>query len=149
MTTRRALFGAGAVALLAGCGPPKEVKVDPASVLSENLRATQVVVGAYAGVGGDGRANAQKRVDSIEAALRDAGETPSAAPAAGATGVDAALAAETAALRAHVAAIGALQRDDYRELFTGLIVDAAANQSRLLAQLDRPSLETAFPGEPV
>jgi hypothetical protein len=140
-------LGAGAVALLAGCGPPEEAKVDPAAVLSENLRASQAVVDAYAGV--DGRASAQKRVDLLEAALRDAGGTPGAAPAAGATGVDAALAAETAALRTHVAAIGDLQGDVYRELFTGLIVDAAANQSRLLAQLSRPTLPTAFPGEPV
>jgi hypothetical protein len=147
VVTRRALLGAGAVALLAGCGPPEEVKVDPAAVLSENLRATQAVVAAYGS--DDGAANAEKRVGRIEAVMRDAGATPGAAPTAGATGADAALAAETAALRTHVAAIGDLQGDVYRELFSGLIVDAAANQSRLLAQLDRPTLATAFPGEPV
>jgi hypothetical protein len=149
MTTRRARFGAGALALLAGCGAPEEVKVDSAAVLGEQLRAAQAVANAYASVPGQGRANAEKRVELLEAALRDAGGTPAAAPAQGAAGVTAALDAETAALRAHVAAIGELDRDEYRELFSSLIVDAAAGESRLLALLDRPPLPTAFPGQPV
>jgi hypothetical protein len=148
MTTRRGLLGAGALALLAGCGPPDEPKVDAAAVLGEQLRVTQSVVGAYGGVGGGGRKNAQARVAGVEAALRDAGGSPGAAPTAGVTGVAAALAAESAALRAHVAAVGQLGQREYRELLSGLIVDAAANQSHLLAELDRPPLPTAFPGQP-
>lgn len=149
MVTRRALLGAGALSLLAGCGPPEEVKVDPAAVLGEQLRVTQGVVHAYAGVGGDGRSKAEARADRLEAALRAAGGTPPSAPAGGATGVEAALAAESAALRAHVAAVGELQCPEFRELLAGLIVDAATAESHLLAELDRPPLETAFPGQPV
>ncbi|MDA0165477.1 hypothetical protein OM076_34730 [Solirubrobacter ginsenosidimutans] len=147
MVTRRALLGAGALALLAGCGPPEEAKVDPAAVLDEQLRVTQAVASAYAG--GAERRNAEARVKLVEDALRDAGGTPGAAPAAGATGATAALAAESAALRAHVAAVGELGGDDHRELLSGLIVEAAAAESRLLAELGRPPLPTAFPGQPV
>ncbi|HEY6888316.1 MAG TPA: hypothetical protein VI300_11065 [Solirubrobacter sp.] len=147
MVTRRALLGAGALSLLAGCGPPDEPKVDAGQVLGEQLRVTQLVVGAYAG--GAERRNAEARVKRIEDALVAAGGTPGAAPASGVVGANEALAAESAALRAHVAAVGELGGNDYRELLSGLIVDAASAQSRLLAELGRPPLPTAFPGQPV
>jgi hypothetical protein len=147
VVTRRALLGAGAVSLLAGCGPPDEPKVDVGAVLGEQLRVTQAVVGSYAG--GAERRNAEARVRRVEDALRDAGETPGAAPPAGATGATASLAAESAALRAHVAAVGELGGDEHRELLSGLIVDAASAEARLLAELGRPPLPTAFPGQPV
>lgn len=140
--TRRALLGAGAVALLAGCGPPDEPDADPGAVLSEQLRLTEAVVVAYTGVAGEGHANATARLERIAAALRrDVPDLP-----AGETGIDAALEAETAALRGHVAAVGELPR--HRDLLATLIADAAAGQAALLARLDRPPLPTAFPGQP-
>ena len=148
MVTRRALFGAGALTLLAGCGPQEEPEVDTGKVLTEQLRATQRVAAAYAGVAGQGRVNAAKRVDRLEAALRDAGGTPGTAPS-GPAGVEAALAAEQAALRAHVAAVGQLGAAPYRVLLTGLIADAAAGESALLTTLKRPPAPSAFPGQPV
>ena len=148
MVTRRALFGAGALTLLAGCGPQEEPEADTGKVLTEQLRATQRVAAAYAGVAGEGRVNAAERVDRVQAALRDAGGTPGPAPA-GPAGVEAALAAEQAALRAHVAAVGQLKAAPYRELLVGLIADAAAGESALLTVLKRPPAPSAFPGQPV
>jgi hypothetical protein len=148
VVTRRALFGAGALTLLAGCGAEEEPEIDPRKVLAVQLRATQVVAAAYAGVAGEGRVNASRRVELLEAAVRESGGTPSAPPAAD-TGVEAALAAEQTALRAHVAAVGDLKAPVYRELLAGLIVDAAAGESALLTMLDRPPAPSAFPGQPV
>jgi hypothetical protein len=148
VVTRRALLGAGAVALLAGCGPPEEPEVDVAEVLGEQLRLTQAVAGAYAGVAGQGRASAEDRVRRLKVAVRGAGGTPRTAPS-GDTGLEAALAAESAALRGHVAAIGQLQDRAYRELLAGLVIDAAAGESALLVLLKRPPAPTAFPGQPV
>jgi len=148
VVTRRALFGAGALTLLAGCGPQEEPEADTGKVLTEQLRATQRVAAAYAGVAGEGRVNAAERVDRVQAALRDAGGTPGPAPA-GPAGVEAALAAEQAALRAHVAAVGQLKAAPYRELLVGLIADAAAGESALLTVLKRPPAPSAFPGQPV
>jgi hypothetical protein len=53
MVSRRALLGAGlagGAALLTGCGPDEIPATRPADVLSEQLRVTQLVVAAYAGV---------------------------------------------------------------------------------------------------
>jgi hypothetical protein len=150
-TTRRALLGAGALALLAGCGPEEAPKVDAKAVLSEQQRLTARVVDSYEGVPLSAalKANAQARVRRLDAALKrfpggsDTFETQ--AP----TGLEAALAAESEALRAHVAAVGQLKAAEYRELLAGLVTDAAANQAALLLRLDRPATPTAFPGEPV
>jgi hypothetical protein len=153
VVTRRALLGAGAVALFAGCGPEEEPKVDVEAVLSEQMDALQAVLGAYDGVPLTGalRASAEERIDRIAAALEPfRGDGPSAAAAAqGGTGRQAALDAETAALRAHVAAVGQLEAREYRELLAGLIIDAASNQSALLILIGRPPAPTAFPGQPV
>ncbi len=148
IVTRRALLGAGALTLLAGCGPQEEPAVDAGAVLREQLRVTQLAAAAYAGVAGEGRVRAQERVALLEAAVRDAGATPAAAPS-GPTGVAAALGAEQAALRAHVAAVGQLEKPVYRELLAGLIADAAAGEAALLTTLDQSATKTAFPGEPV
>jgi hypothetical protein len=154
MTTRRALLGAGAgaVALLAGCGREQEPKIDAGAVLSEQQRLTERAVGSYEGIplAGALKANAEARVRRLNAVLErfpgKSGETLEKQPE---TGLDAALAAESAALRAHVAAVGQLQAGEYRELLAGLVIGAAANQAALLLRLDRPPAPTAFPGEPV
>jgi hypothetical protein len=152
VVTRRALLGAGALALLAGCGPEEEPEADVGQVLVEQLRQTQAVADAYKGVTGDGRATAQRRVARIKAVLVGqklhgrAGYTVTV----GDTGSpQAALAAEQDALRGHVAAVGQLKDPEYRELLAGLIADAAAGEAALLTTLDQPAITTAFPGEPV
>jgi hypothetical protein len=151
MTTRRALFGAGAVALLAGCGPEEEPKVDAGAVLSEQQRLTARVVDSYEGVplAGDLKAYAEARVRRLDAVLERFPGKSDTFEKEPEPGLEAALAAESAALRAHVAAVGQLQAGEYRELLAGLVTDAAANQSALLLRLGRPPAPTAFPGEPV
>jgi hypothetical protein len=151
MTTRRALFGAGAVALLAGCGPEAQLKVDAGAVLAEQQRLTKRVVDSYEGVvlAGALKANAEARVRRLDAVLERFPGKSAELEKEPETGLEAALAAEGEALRAHVAAVGQLQASEYRELLAGLVTDAAANQSALLLRLDRPPAPTAFPGEPV
>jgi hypothetical protein len=149
VVTRRALFGAGALALLAGCGPEEEPEVDAGAVLSEQQRLTQRVVDSYADVplAGALKANAEARLRRLDAVLdKQPGDTFEKEAD---TGLEAALAAESEALRAHVAAVGQLQARESRELLAGLVTDAAANQAALLLRLDRPPAPTAFPGEPV
>lgn len=149
IVTRRALLGAGALALLAGCGPPEEPEVDVAEVLGEQLRVTRAVADAYAGVPGAGRANADARVERIEAALARVGGNRDEFGVESGSGLEQALAAEGEALRAHVAAIGQLKDRQWRELLAGLVTDAAAGESALLARLNRPPIPSAFPGQPL
>ena len=154
MTTRRALLGAGAISLLAtGCGPEEEPKIDAGAVLDEQLRVSQAVVDAYANVPAVGalRSNAERRVRRVDAALEPLrGESGTLeAKQTAETGLEAALVAESVALRAHVAAVGLLEDREWRELLGGLIVDTASNQAQLRLLLDQPPLPTSFPGEPV
>jgi hypothetical protein len=153
VVTRRALLGAGASALvIAGCGPPEESEVDVGSVLSEQLRVSLAAAEAYDGLpeAGSLRANAEARARRVSDALDRLGGKPSRSlQFASGTGLEAALAAESAALRAHVAAVGQLQDRESRELLAGLITDAAQAESALLARLGRPPSPTAFPGQPV
>jgi hypothetical protein len=150
VVTRRALLGAGALALLAGCGPEEAPKVDAEAVLSEQQRLTQRVVDSYEGVPLTGilQANAVARLRRLDAALERSDPSSRSARTSGGS-LEAALAAESAALRGHVAAVGQLEAREYRELLAGLITDAAASQSALLLRLDRPPAPTAFPGQPV
>ena len=81
MVTRRALLGAGlagAAALLTGCGADELPAARPADVLSEQLRVTQLVVAAYAGVDAPREAaRARARLRKLETALgRSAGPAP-------------------------------------------------------------------------
>jgi hypothetical protein len=152
VVTRRALLGAGAVALLAGCGPPEQEEVVPADVLRKQLEATQKVIIAYKG---DPRLasllrNAEARERRISAALERSrtGPVDAELTETGTQRLEAALAAESAALREHVAAVGLLSDREARELLGGLVADSATNEAALLELLDRP-LPTAFPGEPV
>jgi hypothetical protein len=152
MTTRRALLGAGALTLLAGCGPAEEPKVDVQGVVEAQQRANQRAASAYAGVAGTRtlRENAEERVRRLdEASVARFGAGPSVTSATSATGLEAALEAESAALRGAVAAIGELEDREWRALLAGVVADAAANESALLQLLDRPPLPTAFPGQPV
>jgi rubrerythrin len=62
--------------------------------------------------------------------------------------LEAALAAEQQALRAHVEGIGLLGEREFRALFADLVAEAAQHESALLTLLDRPAAPTAFPGQP-
>lgn len=144
--TRRALLGAGVLALTAGCGPPEEQEIVPAEVLGEQLAASRAAAAAHEP--GPLAVAARARADQLEAALRRAGGTPGPAPRAGATGVGAALVAEHAALVAHVQAVGELEAREWRELFGELIAGVAGSEAALLAQLGRSPAPTPFPGQP-
>jgi len=147
VSTRRALLGAGAASLLvAGCGPPDEPEVNAAEVWNEQLRASQAALAAYEGVEDAARLRprAASRVDRLEALAGAAGATPAVTP-----GLEAALEAERAALRTHVAGVGLLEDRPSRELLAGLIAETAQAESELLVLLDRRPIETAFPGQPV
>ena len=122
-------------------GRPEEPEVDAAAVLAEQLRAAQAVAEAYARRAGDAARERRRRACSaLEAALGARGRRAGRRGARGTTGLEAALAAESAALRAHVAAIGQLADREYRELLAGLVTDAAASESALLVLLERPPL---------
>jgi hypothetical protein len=147
MVTRRRLLAAGlsgGAALLTGCGADEVAGPRPADVLTEQLRVTQLVVAAYAGVDAPrAAARARARVRKIEAAL---GASPPAP--AGPSGPAAAYAAERTALAAHVAAVGQLGDPDLRALLSELVAGAAQGEAALAGLLKRDPLPTAFPGQP-
>jgi hypothetical protein len=159
VVTRRALLGAGALALLSGCGPPEEAEVVPAEVLSEQLRAEERVVAAYVALPdgsssidapwrpSDLRARASARIDRLEAAGAKASGAPVDPPAT--PGLEAVLEAERRALREHVRALGLLRDPKWTELLAGLITSGAAHETALLELLERPPLPSAFPGQPI
>jgi len=132
VTRRRALLGAGAL-LAAGCGPPKQVAAGRSAVLDEQLRVTQIAVAA-------GASRARERARLLEQA------GAKAKPQGAASGD--AYAAETAALRSYVAAIGELGDADSRRLLAELVSGAAASQAELARKAGRDPLSSAFPGQP-
>jgi hypothetical protein len=117
----------------------------PAAVLGEQLRLSRVAAAAHEP--GPLAAAAHARAKQLEAAVRSAGGTPGPVPG-GSLGTEAALAAERAALAAHVQAVGRLEEREWRELLAELITGAAESEAALLAQLGRPPAPTAFPGQP-
>jgi hypothetical protein len=150
MVTRRALLGAGALTLLAGCGPAEETEARAADVLARQLRAEQEVAAAHGAPEARSLLPAtQARIVKLEAALRAEGGTPGGPvdPAHG--GLEGLLDAERRALRAHVAALGELRDPKWSELLGELIAGSAAHESAVLELLERPSLPSAFPGQPV
>jgi hypothetical protein len=148
VSTRRALLGAGALALLAGCGPPDEPEPDVSVVLGEQLRAELRVVAAYEGVDDAKAAALARRARERVRRLEEAGAAAATTPPASASGLEAALEAERAALEAHVQAVGLLESREHRELLAELIAGAAAHESALLTLLGRPPSPSAFPGQP-
>jgi hypothetical protein len=148
--TRRALLASGSVALLAGCGATKARGEDTATLLAQQLQAAQVTAAAFAGLRGvEGlRARARARVRRLEAALRAAGGQPRPEPdAAASSSLALALDAESAALRAHVAATGRTFDRSVRALLADLVVDTAQDEALLARRLGRDPLATAFPGQ--
>ena len=162
MVTRRALFGAGALTLLAGCGPPEETEVDAAEVLTRQLRAEQAVFATQQAIGDDDLSipdnwrsqtlleGTRSRIVKLQDALSAAGAAVPAPEAGPATAsLEVLLAAERRALRVHVEALGELRDPKWSELFGELISGSAAHETALLKLLERPPLPSAFPGQPV
>ena len=135
MVSRRALLGAGAGALLAGCGPPDAPAESRADVLSEQLRLTLLAAAA-------GAPRARARADKLEQA------GGASKPVTGPSGARAAYDAERRALAGYVAAIGRLRDPGSRALLAELVADAAQGEAELARALKLDPLPTAFPGQP-
>jgi hypothetical protein len=151
VTRRGALLAVGGAALLTGCGAKKDDGDTDVQLLTRQLEAQQAVVGAYAGLRGREVARlstrARARVASLERALRAAGATPPGAGMAAGDSLRAALAAETEALQAHVAATGRTRDRAVRRLLGELIASTAASQALLERRLGQDPLASAFPGQ--
>ena len=162
MVPARALLGAGALALLSGCGRPEETEVNASDVLARQLRAEQEVVAAHQVIGDDELSipnnsttgslldGTEARIAKLDAALRGEGGAPGGPvdqPARG--GLEGLLAAERRALRVHVEALGELRDPKWSELLGELISGSAMHETALLKLLERPPLPSAFPGQPV
>jgi hypothetical protein len=152
VTGRRALLAAGSAALLAGCGAKKARGEDRATLLAQQLQAAQVTVAAFIGLHGPHvdrlHARARARVRRLEAALRAAGGQPRPEPdAARSSSLALALDAESAALRAHVAATGRTFDRGLRSLLADLVIATAQDEAALTRMLGRDPLATAFPGQ--
>jgi hypothetical protein len=134
VTRRRALLGAGALAI-AACGPPKTAAPNRAAILDEQLRMTQIAAAA-------GASRARARVQLLEQA---GAKATSVSPPHGA---DDAYAAENEALESYVVAIGELGDPASRKLLAELVSDAAASLAELARKVGRDPLSSAFPGQP-
>jgi len=145
-TTRRGLLAAGAGLALAGCGSQEHERPPDAELLAPSLAAALALADAYERAGGRlGRDLAEREREHAER-LRAAGAR-GGAPAPEAPGgrpIEAALALEQAAMRAHVHAVG-LVRSGNRGLVAELLADDARHATELLGRLGRDPLPTAFP----
>ena len=144
-TTRRGLLAAGAVAGLAGCGAPEGPPPD-AELLGSSLAAALALAEAYERAGGKlGRALAAREREHAER-LRAAGAAAGAkGPEAAGPPLEAALALEQAALRAHVRAVGLVRALPSRTLVAELMADDARHVTVLRSRLGRDPVATAFP----
>ena len=144
--TRRGLLTAGAALALAGCGAPEQPPAD-AELLAPSLAAALALAAAYERAGGRlGRELAAREREHAER-LRAAGAAAGgpAPAAAGGTPLEAALALERAAMRAHVRAVGLVRARRVREVTAEVLAEDARHASLLLARLGRDPLPTAFP----
>ena len=148
-STRRGLLlaGAGAGLALAGCGNPEEEPPPDAELLAPSLAAALALTDAYERAGGRiGRVLGKREREHARrlraAGARDGARAPS--PGAGAP-LEAALALEQAALRAHVRAVGLVRALPARTLAAELLADDARHATELLRRLGRDPLPTAFP----
>ena len=145
-TTRRGLLGAAAVLGLAGCGAPEEPPPD-ADLLAPSLAAALALADAYERAGGRiGRQLAAREREHAER-LRAAGAAGDAArlQVPGGAPLEAALALEQAALRAHVHAVGLVRAPGARSLAAALLADDARHVTVLRGRLGLAEPASAFP----
>ena len=144
VATRRAFLataGAGALAA-AGCGARPEPPPD-AELLAPPLAAALALASAYDALGERALA-AVERTHARK--LRAAGAREGArAPVTEASGKEGALELERASMRALVDAVGLVRDLRTRVLVADLLGDDAAHESRLLAELHRNPIPSAFP----
>jgi hypothetical protein len=148
VVSRRGLLVAGAGLAIAGCGAEAErPRPSDADLLAPSLAAALALAAAYERAGGRlGRELAARERDHAER-LRRAGAQPGAAEPESPDGppLEAALALEQAAMRAHVHAVGLVRANGARSLAAELLADDARHVTQLRERLGRPVLTTAFP----
>ena len=149
MVSRRRLLlsGAGAGLVLAGCGAPDDEPPPDAELLAPSLAAAVALTGAYERAGGRLGGELAAREREHAGRLREAGAR-AGAPAPedpGGPPLEAALALEQAAMRAHVHAAGLVRAPAARALTAELLADAARHAVQLRERLGRAPLTTAFP----
>jgi hypothetical protein len=148
LVTRRAVFAAGAVAVLAGCGEEDgEAPARPVDALLPSLAAERALAAATA----DGRslvervsARARERARMLAAAVSAEGGRPHDAPAPAAGSGDP-VARGQAARAAHIAGLPRLGSRELRRLGAELVAGAAADVAVLGDTLGEQAVE-AFPG---
>ena len=146
VVSRRGLLVAGAGLALAGCGSQEQEPPPDAELLAPSLAAALALVAAYERAGGrlarELGAREREHVRRLRAA--GAGAGAEAPETAGGRPLEAALALEQAALRAHVHAVG-LVRGGNRRLVAELLADDARHATELRWRLGRDPFPTAFP----
>ena len=146
-TTRRGLLaaGAGAGLVVAGCGAPEEPPPD-AELLAPSLAAAIALADAYERAGGRiGRELAvRERAHAERLRAAGAGEARAPEPPNGAP-LEAALALEQAAMRAHVHAVGLVRAPRARSLAAELLADDARHVLVVSERLGRDAKPGAFP----
>ena len=146
MSTRRGLLLAGAGLAVAGCGAQEQARPPDGELLGPSLAAALALASVYERAGGRlGRELAEREREHAErlraAGARDGAEAPEAP---GGASLEAALALEQAAMRAHVHAVG-LVRGPHRRLAAELLADDARHLAAVRARLGQDPLPTAFP----
>jgi len=148
-TTRRGLLaaGAGAGLALAGCGSQEEEPPPDPELLAPSLAAAVALADAYERAGGrlGGSLAAREREHAERLREAGAGEDAPAPEVTDGPPLEAALALEQAAMRAHVHAAGLVRAPAARALTAELLADAARHTVQLRERLGQATLTTAFP----
>jgi len=145
--SRRVLLAAGAGLALAGCGDTEREPPPDVDLLAPSLAAALALAAAYERAGGRlGRALAARERDHAqrlrEAGARDGADAPDAPDG---PPLEAALALEQAAMRAHVHAVGLVRARGARALTAELLADDARHVVQLRDRLGLGGLTTSFP----
>ena len=147
--TRRGLLAAaaGAGLAIAGCGSQEEEPPPDAELLAPSLAAAVALADVYERAGGrlGGELAARERSHAERLREAGAGEGAAAPEAPGGSPLEAALALEQAAMRAHVHAAGLVRAAEARALTAELLADSARHTVQLRERLGHEVLTTAFP----
>jgi hypothetical protein len=147
VVSRRGFLVAGVGLAFAGCGNEEPEPPPDADLLAPSLAAALALAAAYERAGGRlGRELAARERDHAQR-LRDAGARAGAEPPDAPDGppLEAALALEQAAMRAHVHAVGLVRARGARALTAELLADDARHVVQLRERLGLGGLTTSFP----